>query len=77
MSWEACANVVLAKYFRLGKTSVLRNRISSFRQLIDATMAKAWEQLQEHIVVGPHHGMENGSPFIASSTISIGSWKST
>lgn len=66
MSWEACANVVLTKYFQLGKTSVLRNRISSFQQLTDAMMVEAWEQLQEYIVAGPHHGMEKWI-FIQSS----------
>ncbi|WVZ52265.1 hypothetical protein U9M48_003341 [Paspalum notatum var. saurae] len=45
-TWEACSNTFLAKYFPLGKTSSLRNRISSFKQL------------QEYITAYPHHGME-------------------
>jgi hypothetical protein len=30
VSWEACANAFLVKYFLLGKTRALRNQISSF-----------------------------------------------
>ena len=29
--WNTCSNAFLAKYFPLGKTSALRNRISSFQ----------------------------------------------
>ena len=49
---------ILAKYFPLGKTSALRNRISSFKQLADESVAEAWERLQEYIAACPHHGME-------------------
>ena len=57
-TWEACSNAFLAKYFPLGKTSSLRNRISSFKQLADESVAEAWERLQEYIAACPHHGME-------------------
>ncbi|KAJ1288537.1 hypothetical protein BS78_02G096600 [Paspalum vaginatum] len=57
-TWEACSNAFLAKYFPLGKTSSLRNRISSFHQLNDETVAEAWERFQEYIASCPHHGME-------------------
>ena len=30
-TWDACSNAFLAKYFPLGKTSSLRNHISSFQ----------------------------------------------
>ena len=32
-TWDACSNVFLVKYFLVGKTNALRNRISSFEQL--------------------------------------------
>jgi len=57
-TWDACSNAFLAKYFPLGKTNALRNKISSFQQLIDETVAEAWERLQEYIAACPHHGME-------------------
>ena len=42
-TWDACSNAFLAKYFPLGKTSALRNRISSFKQLADESVAEVWE----------------------------------
>ena len=32
-TWDACSNAFLVKYFPMGKTNALRNRISSFEQL--------------------------------------------
>ena len=46
------------KYFLVGKTNALQNRISSFQQLQDKTVLEAWEHLQEYIAACPHHGME-------------------
>ncbi|KAJ1279048.1 hypothetical protein BS78_04G125400 [Paspalum vaginatum] len=57
-TWDACSNAFLAKYFPLGKTNALRNKISRFQQLTDETVAKALERLQEYIAACPHHGME-------------------
>ena len=57
-TWDACSNAFLAKYFPLEKTRALKNRISSFKQLADESVAEAWERLQEYITVCPHHGME-------------------
>ena len=57
-TWDACSNVFLVKYFLVGKTNALRNRISSFEQLQDETVPEAWEHLQEYIAACPHHGME-------------------
>ncbi|WVZ76166.1 hypothetical protein U9M48_024163, partial [Paspalum notatum var. saurae] len=54
----ACSNAFLAKYFPLGETNALRNKISSFQQLTNETVAKASERLQEYIAPCPHHGME-------------------
>jgi hypothetical protein len=56
--WEKCSNAFLTKFFPLGKTSALRNKISGFQQLMDETIAKAWERLQDYISACPHHGME-------------------
>jgi hypothetical protein len=44
-TWEKCSNAFLAKFFPLGKTNALRNKISGFQQLIDETIAEAWERL--------------------------------
>jgi hypothetical protein len=48
-TWEKCSNAFLTKFFRLGKTNALRNKISRFQQLTDETIAEAWEQLQDYI----------------------------
>ena len=40
-TWDTCSNAFLAKYFPLGKTNALRNKISSFQQLTYETMAEA------------------------------------
>jgi hypothetical protein len=40
-TWDACSNAFLAKYFPMGKTNALQNRISSFQQLQDETIPKA------------------------------------
>jgi hypothetical protein len=57
-SWEKCSNAFLAKFFLLGKTNALRNKISGFQQLTDETIAEAWERLQDYISGCLHHGME-------------------
>jgi len=57
-TWEACSNAFLAKYFTVGKTNALRNRISGTQQLPDETIPEAWERLQEYIQACPHHGIE-------------------
>jgi len=44
-TWEACSNAFLAKYFPVGKTNALRNRISGIQQLPDETIPEAWESL--------------------------------
>jgi hypothetical protein len=57
-TWEKCSNAFLAKFFLLGKTNALRNKISEFLQLTDETITEAWECLQDYIAACPHHGME-------------------
>jgi hypothetical protein len=57
-TWEKCSNVFLTKFFLLGKTNALRNKISRFQQLTDETITEAWECLQDYIAGCPHYGME-------------------
>ena len=44
-TWEACSNAFLAKYFPVGKTNALQNRISGIQQLPDETIPEACEHL--------------------------------
>ena len=39
-TWDACSNAFLVKYFLVGKTNALRNKISRF-QLQDETVSEA------------------------------------
>ena len=57
-TWEACSNTFLAKYFPVGKTNALRNKISGIQQLPDETIPEVWERLQEYIQACPQHDME-------------------
>jgi hypothetical protein len=57
-TWEKCSNAFLTKFFLLGKTNALRNKISRFQQLTDETITEAWECLQDYISTCPHYGME-------------------
>jgi hypothetical protein len=57
-TWEKCFNTFLTKFFPLGKTNALQNKISTFQQLMDETIAEAWEHLQDYISACPHHSME-------------------
>jgi hypothetical protein len=57
-TWEKCSNAFLTKVFPLGKTNVLRNKISGFQQLTDETIIEAWECQQDYISTCPHYNME-------------------
>jgi hypothetical protein len=57
-TWEKYSNAFLAKFFPLGKTNALRNKISTIQQLMNETIAEAWERLQDYISACPHHSME-------------------
>jgi hypothetical protein len=48
-TWEKCSNALLAKFFPLVKTNAFQNKISTFQQLIDETIADVWERLQDYI----------------------------
>jgi hypothetical protein len=57
-TWEKCSNAFLTKFFPLGKTNALRNKISGFQQIMDETITVAWKRLQDYISTRPHHGKE-------------------
>ena len=44
-TWEACSNALLAKYFPVGKTNALQNRIIRIQQLPDESIPEVWEHL--------------------------------
>ena len=58
-TWDKCSNAFLVKFFPMGKTNALRNKISSFQQLADESILEAWERMQEYVSQCPHHGMED------------------
>jgi hypothetical protein len=58
LTWEKCSNSFLTKFFPLGKTNALRNKIYGFQQLTDETITEVWERLKDYISACPHHGME-------------------
>jgi hypothetical protein len=57
-TWENYSNAFLIKFFPLGKTNALQNKISGFQQLTDETITEAWERLQDYFSPCPHHDME-------------------
>jgi hypothetical protein len=57
-TWEKCSNAFLTKFFLLGKTNTLQNKIFGFQQLMDETITEGWECLQDYIFACPHHFME-------------------
>jgi hypothetical protein len=42
-TWDKCSNTFLVKFFPMGKTNALRNKVSSFEQLADESIPKTWE----------------------------------
>ena len=58
-TWDKCTNAFLVKFFLMGKTNALRNKISSFQQQDDEWIPEAWEQMQEYVTACQHHGMED------------------
>jgi hypothetical protein len=42
-TWDKCSNTFLVKFFPMGKTNALRNKVSSFEQLADELIPKTWE----------------------------------
>ena len=58
-TWDKCSNVFLVKFFPMGKTNALHNKISSFQQQADESIPEAWECMQEYVATCPHHGMKD------------------
>ena len=40
-TWDKCSNAFLVKFFPMGKTNALRNKISSFQQQADGPIPEA------------------------------------
>ena len=40
-TWDKCSNAFLVKFFSMGKTNALRNKISIFQQLADESIPEA------------------------------------
>jgi hypothetical protein len=57
-TWEKYSNAFLVKFFPLGKTNALQNKISTFQQLMDETIVAALEHLHDYISTCPYHGMD-------------------
>jgi hypothetical protein len=51
--------VFVAKFFQLGKTNILRGKISSFQQSGLESIPEVWERLLQFIFTCPHHGMDD------------------
>jgi hypothetical protein len=49
----------LTKFFPIGKTNALRERITNFQYNSTEPIPEVWERLQEYIQARPHHEMEN------------------
>ena len=56
-TWAKCLKAFIAKFFPIGKTNVLRGKISNFQLQKGETILEAWECFQEYISYCPHHGM--------------------
>jgi hypothetical protein len=41
--WDKCSNAFLVKFFPMGKTNALRNKISSFQQQANESIPDTWE----------------------------------
>ena len=57
--WDKCSMVFLVKFFPMGKTNALRDKISNFQQNSIETILEALERLQDYIQACPHHRIEN------------------
>ena len=58
-TWDNCSTAFLTKFFPIGKTNALHERISSFQQQYDESVPEAWERFQDYIAKCPYHGIEN------------------
>jgi len=58
-SWDKCSTAFLSKFFPMGKTNVLRLRISNFQQNAMESILEECERLQDYIQACSCHGIEN------------------
>jgi hypothetical protein len=58
-TWDKCSNAFLVRFFPMGKTTALRNKISSFQQQANESTLEAWEWMQEYVTACPNHDMED------------------
>ena len=58
-TWVALSQAFLSKYFPPGKTTKLKNDITSFVQRNDESLYEAWERYKELQRKCPHHGLPN------------------
>ena len=58
-TWDKCSMAFLEKFFPLGKTNALREKISDFQQASNESIPEAWERLQDYILACPHHGLKS------------------
>jgi len=58
-TWDKCFNAFLVKFFPMGKTNALHNKISSFTQQAEDSIPDGWERMQEYVAACPHHGMDD------------------
>ncbi|KAF7822112.1 uncharacterized protein G2W53_027567 [Senna tora] len=56
-TWEELAQQFLTKYFPPGKTTKMRNDITSFVLLDNESLYEAWERFKELLRKCPHHGL--------------------
>ena len=57
-SWEEVRSAFLSHFYTKSKTATLRQRIATFKQLVDEPFCDAWERFNVYRRECPHHGFE-------------------
>jgi len=57
-TWRECSKAFLEKLFPIGRTNILRGKISEFQQQKGESIPEAWERFQGYISDCLHHEME-------------------
>ena len=70
-TWQKLVERFLVKYFPPRKNAKLRNEITTFQQLDDESLYKAWEQFKELLRKCPHHGIPHLSSWRNSIMVSM------
>lgn len=58
-SWEQVRSTFLNHFYSKARTAALRNKITSFRQLIDEPFCDAWERFNDYRRECPHYGFDD------------------